>query len=48
MNNALFIDKEPHTKLNKNFPLELRAKTIPLKNRYSRSFLVGGFFGLII
>jgi hypothetical protein len=27
MNNALFIDKEPHTKLNKNFPLELRTKT---------------------
>jgi hypothetical protein len=31
MNNALFIDKEPHTKLNKNFPLELRTKTKRMK-----------------
>ncbi len=28
MNTDLFTGKEPHTKQKKNFPLELRAKTI--------------------
>ena len=28
MNTGLFTGKEPHTKQKKNFPLELRAKTI--------------------
>jgi hypothetical protein len=30
MKNAWFIDKEPNTKLNKNFPLELHTKTYGL------------------